>query len=113
MKTIILILGLVLTSMLGQAQLAPPRPAYNNRPLIERQKTQEKRVITMIAVNLAIFAVQEYALHTNNQQLRQNCTVMYFGANIVGATWVLSSSTLTDKRPFKVRFKKNNRWLYR
>ena len=113
MKTIILMLSLILTSMLGQAQLASPRPKYNNRPLIERQKGQKKRVITMIAVNLAIFAVQEYALHTDNRQLRQNCTVMYFGANIVGATWVLSSNTLTDKRPFKVRFKKNNRWLYR
>lgn len=113
MKTILLILTFVLTSILGQAQLSPPRPKYNNRPLIERQKIQEKRVITMIAVNLAIFAVQEYAIHTDNTQLRQDCTVMYFGANIVGATWVLSLNTLTDNRPFKVRFKQNNRWLYR
>lgn len=113
MKTILLTLTFVLTSILGQAQLAKPRPAYNNRPLIERQKIQEKRVITMIAVNLAIFAVQEYALHTDNVQLRQSCTAMYFGCNVIGATWVLSSSTITDKRPFKVRFKKNNRWLYR
>lgn len=113
MKTILLTLTFVLTSILGQAQLAPPRPKYNNRPLIERQKIQEKRVITMIAVNLAIFAVQEYALHTDNVQLRQSCTAMYFGCNVIGATWVLSSSTITDKRPFKVRFKRNNQWLYR
>ena len=113
MKTLIVTTIFILTTMLGQAQLAKPRLAYNNRPLIERQKTQEKRVITMIAVNLAIFAVQEYALHTDNVQLRQSCTAMYFGCNVIGATWVLSSSTITDKRPFKVRFKKNNRWLYR
>ena len=113
MKTLIVTTIFILTTMLGQAQLAPPRPKYNNRPLIERQKSQKKRVITMIAVNLAIFAVQEYALHTDNVQLRQSCTAMYFGCNVIGATWVLSSSTITDKRPFKVRFKKNNRWLYR
>lgn len=86
MKTILLTLTFVLTSILGQAQLAKPRPVYNNRPLIERQKIQEKRIITMIAVNLAIFAVQEYAMHTDNVQLRQSCTAMYFGCNVIGAT---------------------------
>lgn len=110
MKTLIVTTIFILTTMLGQTQLAPPRPKYNNRPLIERQKTQEKRVITMIAINLAIFAVQEYALHTDNKQLRQSCTAAYFGVNIVGATWVLSSSTITDRRNFRVRFKENNKW---
>lgn len=104
---------ILLIGLSSQAQLRQPQPKYNSRPLIERQKTQEKRVITMIAVNLAIFAVQEYALHTNNKQLRQSCTAAYFGVNAVGATWVLSSSTITDNRRFKTRFKENNKWSYR
>lgn len=104
---------ILLIGLSSQAQLRQPQPKHNFKPLIERQKIQEKRVIAVIATNLAIFAVQEYALHTNNKQLRQSCTAAYFGVNAVGATWILSSSTIMDNRKFKVRFKQNNRWLYR
>lgn len=104
MKTILLLL-LMMGFLNSTAQLRHPAPSYNATPLVEKQKAQQARVVTMIAVNLAIFAVQEYAIHNGHTELRRACTATYFAANAMGAAWVLSMDTTTDKRRLKARFR--------
>lgn len=109
MKNLILVTLFCAISVSGMSQRRPPRPKQNIRPMIERKAIQENRVLTVIAANVVIFALNEYALHTDNTALRQGCTAAYFATNIAGATWVLSINTHMDNRKFKTRVKQNFR----
>lgn len=47
----ILTILLILTPSIAFSQLKPTKQTYKVRPLIEKKKEQEKRVLQMIAVN--------------------------------------------------------------
>lgn len=104
-----IVIVIILSNLQGYGQLKPPTPKYNSRPLIERQKVQEKRVLTMIAINLALFATNEYAINSNSKELRNVCTGAFFTVNSVGAIWVFNINAHTDNRPFKTRIKRRLR----
>lgn len=102
MKTLLIILCLI--PAIGFSQLKPQHSTYAIRPLIEKKTEQNKRVARVVAANLILFTVCEYAIKTNNQQLVNASAVSFFAINTIGATYVLSINTQTlpyNKNIFK------------